>query len=230
MNFLWDIVVRAQQQGKKEEDLFFCQAKEYSPFYEQSFSSLNENRIDSDEIELNLLFRMADIFQEIIHNEYKDMPQWKSYLVDAALHVLLHSDLRHGVTKREIYIRKLLEEMENGIFWGTLAEEFQFIPMDRRSRIATLIFNQMQTGSSLRNFRRGLLIMFPDAVLYQIKEDRRKLLLYLKDSPTEEVERRLQFVQDMFLPIGFDLRVFWKYHFGIVGIDDTMQIDEIAIY
>jgi len=230
LNFLWDIALRAQQQGKKEEDLFFCQAKEYSPFYEQSFSCLNETVIHSDIIELNLLFRLADLFQDILAEDAQDMPQLKRYLIDAALHLILHTDLYHGLTKRDVYIYRLLEELENGTFWRTAAEEFTLIPHEKRSRIATLVLNQIQTGSSLMTFRRGLLVLFPEAVLYQVKTERKKLLLYLEENKTTTNERMLNFIQDMFLPVSYDLRVFWKYHFGIIGVDAAMQIDEIALY
>ena len=57
MNFLWDIVLRAQKQGWREEELFFQQAKEYSPFYEQTFSYINETSISQAGIEVNLLYR-----------------------------------------------------------------------------------------------------------------------------------------------------------------------------
>ena len=79
-------------------------------------------------------------------------------------------------------------------------------------------------------FRRALLVLFPNAVLYQIKADRKKLLLYLKMDKNKTDERMLQLIEDMFLPVSYHLRVFWKYHFGIIGVDDTMKIDEIAIY
>ncbi len=230
MNFLWDIALRAKQQGIREEELFFCQAEEYSPFYEQSFSCLNETKIYNHEIELNLLFRFASIFEYLLAEEVEDYPEFKRYLIDAALHMILYTDLRHGVTKRDIHIRKIREEMENGIFWRDASEEFKLISYEKRNRLATLILNQIQTGSSVMAFRRGILVLFPDAMLYQIKADRKKLLLYLKESKTEVNERILQLVQDMFLPISYELRVFWKYHFGIIGVDGAMKIDEIALY
>ena len=230
LNFLWDIVLRAKQQGTSEMDLFFCQAKEYSPFYEQSFSCLNENRIRSNEIELNLLYRFADMFQEILAEDVEDISQFQRYFIDAALHLILHTDLYHGLTKRDVYIYRLLEELEDGTFWRRAEKEFAIIPNEKRSRIATLVFNQIQTGSSLMTFRRALLVLFPDAVLYQIRTERKKLLLYLSENKTENGERMLLFIQDMFLPISYDLRVFWKYHFGIVGVDEAMRIDEIALY
>ncbi len=230
MNFLWDIAIRAMQQGKKESELFFCQAKDYSPFYEQSFPCLNEKKVENNEVELNLLFRFAHIFQYILARQEEDMQDFRKYFVDAALHVILHTDLRHGLTRKEIFIRKLLEELESGIFWEKGAVEIQLIEPEKRSRIAALAYGQMQTGSSLMTFRKGLLILFPDAVLYQMRAERKKLLLYLECDKSQENERKLQFIQDMFLPVSYQLRVFWKYHFGIIGVDAAMKTDEIAIY
>lgn len=230
MNFLWDMALRAGKQGMEEEELFFCQAKDYSPFYEQAFACLNEKNIHDNEIELNLLFRFAHIFQEILAENGKDFPQFDRYLIDAALHDILYTDLRHGLTKRDIYIRRVMEELEDGTFWKDAAEEFLLIPHEKRNRLAALVLNQMQTGSSVMSFRRGVLVLFPDAILYQIRADRKKLLLYLKENRTEVNERMICFVKDMFLPVSYELRVFWKYHFGIIGVDGAMKIDEIAIY
>lgn len=230
MNFLWDIALRAQQQGIKEEELFLTQAQEYSPFYEQSFSCINETQIRSKTIELNLLFRFADIFQVILSEDAQELPDLNRYLIDAALHVILYSDLHHGVTKRDIYIMRVLYELSQGMYWKEAAERLQIIPKKDRVRIATLMLNQIQTGSSLKMFCKGLIVVYPDALLYQIRRDRKKLLLYLKDDRTEAGEEKLLFIKDLFLPIGYDLRVFWKYHFGIIGVEDAMRIDETAIY
>ncbi|MEE1255040.1 MAG: hypothetical protein UHN47_00795 [Lachnospiraceae bacterium] len=230
MNFLWDIALKAQQQGKREEELLFCQAREYSPFYEQAFSYLNETKVEEAVIELNLLVRFAEIFQYILAEDNRQYPEFEKYLIDAALHMILHADIYHGVSKRDIYIRKLTQEIENGTYWKRAAEEFKLIPFEKRSRIATLVLNQIQTGASVMTFRRALLVLFPNAVLYQIKADRKKLLLYLKMDKNKTDERMLQLIEDMFLPVSYHLRVFWKYHFGIIGVDDTMKIDEIAIY
>lgn len=230
MNFLWDIALTAIGQGMKEEELFFRQAEDYSPFYEQAFSCINEKEVPGREIELNLLFRLAPIFQELLAEEDPVNPQFNRYLADAALHMILYTDLRHGLSKRDICIRKVREELENGVFWKGGAETFRRIPLEQRNGLAALVMTQMQTGSSLMIFRRGIRLLFPDAIIYQLREDRREIPLYLKENRTEERERILRLVQDMLLPVSFHLRVFWQYHFGVIGLDDTMKIDEIALY
>ncbi len=230
MNFLWDIALRAQAQGRAEEDLFFCQAEEFSPFYEQAFTCLNEADLPEGKIELNLFIRFASVFQDILAQEGEAATAFGEYLTDAALHTLLYTDLRQGLSMRDIYIRKIRQELEQGIFWRDAAGTFREISMAERNRLAALALTQMQTGSSLMIFRRSIKVLFPEAVLYQIREDRKKLLLYLSGSKTQQREERLGLVQDLFLPMNYELRTFWTYHFGIIGVDDAMQIDEIAIY
>lgn len=238
MNFLWDMAVRAGEQGKQEEELLFMQAEEYSPFFEQAFPCLNERGITSGTIELNLLYRYADIFQEILSRTLQEemeqdgtqMPEFQKYLTDAALHTLLYTDLRYGMTKREMYIRKLLKELRSGVFWTKAAENFLSVEGSGQIRLAALALTQIQTGSSLGIFRRSLLVLFPDAILYQIRENRKKLLIYIKDQKTEEKEKAVRFIQDMFLPVSYELRVFWEYHVGIIGLPAAMKIDETALY
>lgn len=235
MNFMWDIALRAYTRGIEEQELFFAQAEEYSPFFEQSFPCINEKNVSEHVIELNLLYRFADIFQELLAPEGMGLEegeyaQFRKYFTDAALHTILYTDLRYGLTKREIYIHKILEELRDGTFWRGLAADFGMIDRSRQGRFAALALSQMETGSSLRIFRKGVLILHPDAMLYQIKKEPKKLLLYISAQKTQEREHRLRFVQDMFLPVGFELRVFWKYHFGIIGAEGTMKLDEMALY
>lgn len=230
MNFLWDMAIRAENQGIAEEELFFVQAEDYSPFYEQAFSCLNETKMKAGEVELNLFLRFADIFQEILSDKGDEFPSFRKYLVDVALHLILHTDLRHGLTKKEVYIKQILEELRNGTFSKGMKKGFEGVPRQKQGRVAALMLSQMQNGSSMEIFRRGLRIFYPDAVLYQIRNDRKKLLLYLSDKKTEQKEQMMNLVQEMFLPIHYDLRIFWEYHFGIIGVEDTMKIEEIAIY
>ncbi len=235
MNFMWDIALRAYGQGMDEEDLFFVQADEYSPFFEQSFPCINERKVEGNVIELNLLYRFADIFQEIlapegIGSEEGGHAQFCKYFIDSVLHAILYTDLRHGLTRREIYIHKILEELRNGTFWKDMAEHFSLIEESKQGRFASLVLSQMEVGASLRIFRKGVLILYPDAMLYQIKKEPKKLLLYIRQAKTDTNGCQLQFVQDMFLPVGFELRVFWQYHFGIIGAEGTMKLDEMALY
>ena len=40
----------------------------------------------------------------------------------------------------------------------------------------------------------------------------------------------IKFIQELFLPLGLDIDLFWEKHFGVIGVDITMRIGEIAIF
>lgn len=235
MNFMWDMAIRAGEQGRPEQELFFCQAKEYSPFFEPAFPCLNETKVETGRIELNLLYRFADIFQDILAWEGEDREtgayaRFREFFIDAVLHAILYTDLRDGLTRREVSIRKIQEELLDGSFFRGAAGDFAGMDAGEQYRLASLVLSQMETGSSLGMFRRALKILYPKCLLYQFREDGKKLILYIGMEGTETEKSRFRFVETMFLPVGYELKVFWKYHFGIVGIEGTMRLGETALY
>lgn len=230
MNFIWDITLRAKESKIEENELFFKQAQDYSPYYEQAFSIINQDTIKKKIIEINALYRFSDIFQELLRKEIDDFEEFQTYLFDCAIHILLYTDLKHGISKRELYIRKFMEEIAEGNFGEEVAENFGCIKLHQQNRLTTLVLAQQQTGSSLVLFRKAVLVLYPAAMLYQVKAEKQKLLLYVDDKKTAKKEKALNFVLEMFLPLSYQVRVFWQYHFGVIGIEETMQIDEIEIY
>ena len=47
---------------------------------------------------------------------------------------------------------------------------------------------------------------------------------------TEGDRERLEFLEDMFLPINYQVFLFWEHHFGIMDIDETMVMDEMVLF
>ena len=68
MNYIWEILLRARAQGLSDNELFFAQAEDCSPWYEQSFPCLNEDTVTGPVVEINSLYRFSEIFQDLLHN------------------------------------------------------------------------------------------------------------------------------------------------------------------
>lgn len=230
MNFIWDIVLRAKKSDLTEQKLFFHPAQECSPWYEQSFPVLNEDTVEGPEIEYNPLYRFDALFHDLLREEFDELPEFRKYLFDAVSHLLVQIDLHHGLTKRDFYIQRLLCELESGRYGPSVAEHIRSIQKEKRNRLAALALTQIQTGSNLLLFRKAVLVLFPEAMLYQERYDAKKILLYVGMAKTEELEQSIQFIEEVFLPVSFHLRTFWEYHFGVVGVDAVMKIDQIEIY
>lgn len=49
MNYIWDITIKAHLDGFRKYELFFNQGKHISPWYEQSFTNINQSKIENTE-------------------------------------------------------------------------------------------------------------------------------------------------------------------------------------
>ena len=226
MNFIWDILIRAKECGVDEHTLFFAQGKACSPWYEQSFTCLNETEIMDGIIEINSLYRFADIFQDLIHG-IGDSP-YGAYLFDVAIHILADRETLTGLSICDFYVQRLIFDLQRGAFGQTTAEAFHSTSIKDKRKFASLVLTQYKVGSSLLLFRQVITIFYPEAILYQVRLQPEILLLYLGSSSAER--RQVTILQELFVPIQYQLRTFGTHHFGVLGVDATLFTDTIEIY
>lgn len=133
-----------------------------------------------------------------------------------------------GLSKRDIYVQKLRCDLLDGEFGGTAARVIQSLSDDRQRVVASMLLAQYETGSSLLMYRKAMTFFYPDAMLYQLKENPEQILLYLG---LVHADRQIvQMLEDLFLPLQYQVRIFWTKHFGVWGVDATLVLDEIEIY
>ena len=226
MNYIWEILLRARTGGVPDQELFFAQAKECSPWYEQSFPCLNEDAVTGPVVEINSLYRFSAVFQELLH-EMEDS-EYLRFLFDAAVHVLAAQETMMGLSKRDFYVQKLRRDLLAGEFCGSVAQTVQAFSDDRQRGVASLLLMQYETGSSLLMYRKALTYFYPDAMLYQLKAHPEQLLLYL--GLTDADRQTVQMLEDLFLPLQYQVRIFWTKHFGVWDVDASLVMDEIEIY
>lgn len=236
MNFIWDIVLQAEAQGMDKAELLFQQAKEFSPYCEQAFSCINQDWLDGTAVEINALYRFSHIFQELLHPELlarpenQDLAECAACFFDVIVHLLSEIDLKHGLTKREYFVRQVRAELLGGTYGQKAAEAAALMERKLQYSLANELLTQIQTGTSLQIFRRVVRTVFDSSIIYQSNYNGKELLLYLGEKETKEKEQMARLLLDLFLPFGFSARLFWDYHFGIIGVDATMQADGIALF
>ena len=230
MNYAYEIVKKAHTQGIKTESLFFCQAKQYSPWYEQSFPCLNQKTIEDTTIEINGLFRYFRLFHRLLHQEIAVYPELRRYMFDLFIHFLCELDLHKDLTREDFYVYRLEYEMLEGIFGAEYARVLAGMQDWERKNAVKLVYRQMAMRVTLSGFRKAVRLFYPDALLYQMREKETQLLLYLGIRKTAKETEKVNFLIGLFLPLGFDLRIFWDKHFGVVGVGATMQPDSIEIF
>jgi len=229
MNYIWDIVIKAKQNGIKADKLFFKQGKDVSPWYEQSFSSINQNEVDDSKIEINSLYRFNDLFGKYLHEGFLENIEFKEKFFNLVIHFLSEIDLAKGISKESIYLLQLEEEIDNGVFGEKIRDNFKVFNKNEKDKILPIVLLQLKLGSSLYNFRQALKNIYPDVLLYQIKEKPHRILIYLGIKKTDKQVRKIKFINDMFLPIEYNVRMFWENHFGVGGVEVTLNLDDIEL-
>ncbi|MNG29336.1 hypothetical protein D3C84_1147480 [compost metagenome] len=72
--------------------------------------------------------------------------------------------------------------------------------------------------------------VFKRSTIYAICEEKDELILYVGQEETVESRGKVELILDLFLPVRFRTELYWSRHFGILGVEDTMRLDTMALY
>ena len=231
MNYIWELLIKAEKQGITKKEIHFTQAQNFSPYMELSPQIINTQLIEHEHpIEVNLYYRYFEIFKEIFHPNSKINEEIKEYLVDIVIHFLAEIDRRQGMNKREYYIRFLWRDILGNVFGTHMSDIFYTFSKTEQELILFNILRLYQTGETLYLLKDTLKRLFANCTIYTKSEGTDEVLLYIGKAKNSIDHGKVQFVQTLFLPIGFNLEVYWENHFGIIDTEETMQIDRIALY
>ncbi len=229
MNYIWDLLIRAEDEGFSTKDIYFHLAKIYSPYMELSPQLLNTQFVEQH-VEVNPYYRYFEIFKNLFPPENTSEIELREGLLDILIHFLAEIDRMQGMNKREFFVRFILREIEAYVFGSFIRSNFNAFTKKEQEIVALNLLRLYQTGEEIYLLKDTMKRLFKRCRIYVKSEERDELLLYIGQKPTEQNQQKVQLVQDIFLPIGFHIEVFWHYHFGIIDEEDTMRLDQIALY
>ncbi len=235
MRYLWEVLLEAGKEQVPEESLRFIHAPLGSGYMELSLPCLNQAWLEEDgrsgdiSIEVNTYYRFYDIFHGMFPPDPMEFPSLRESLTNLSLHMLAQNDVRSGMT-REDYHKALLAAETEGGGYGEAAREV-FLSMTGEEQ-------ELLLGGWLRSFRIGSVLpifldmvhgLVADSIVYHNRECPDEILIYTGLKKERKLEQRIQFLINTFLDIRYRVDIFYEYHFGIIGVEATMQIGEIAI-
>ena len=232
---IWDIVLQAAKDGWKSEQLFFQPTENCSPYLEQSFKSVNEKNVDTNLIEVNPLYRFSPIFEYLLHRDVMDLvfAEQKEFILfyfDLLTHILAEIDLCHGMTTREFFIRKIRRELLEGVYGKVARVGVEELSREQQLIIADELLKVFATGSSVRSFCDVMKQIFKGCLIYQDRLHPQKIYAYIGRERDEKFQKIWQMIRETFLPLDMEVKEFWAAHFGILDVDATMKVDNIAIF
>jgi hypothetical protein len=230
MNYVWEAALKAIELGISPDDLVFRPARSPNPCLEVNLPDINSESFEGDTIEINALYRFSSIFGDLIDTGWADWQEARLALFNALFHAISDMEARQGVSRREFYLRFLEADIETAVFGPALSEGMACFERKERRLILGALLKQYRMGFSLQILRELFRRLYPSSNLYLFIDGGKRLLIYLGRERTTERERRLAVIQDLFIPMDYQVTLFWEKHFGIIGVDETMIPGEIMMF
>lgn len=229
MNYARDVIIALRQEGREEKSLKFVPAKSFSPYMELSDECINFREVEA-EIEINPYYRYYEIFKDLFNINNEEDVELRETLFDIVMHFIAEIDAMSGMTKREFYLKFIIEDITNGILGERIKKNFEMFNYNEKIIIAENLIKMYKTGQTLYLLRDTVRRIFLNTIIYANYEVKDELLFYIPYARSEINEAKIEFIKEFFLPINFRTEMYWEDHFGVIEVEETMKIDGIAIY
>ncbi len=230
MNYAWEAVLQAEKHGRDRDNIRFVEASDPSPYIEVSVMDLNQESPEEDRVEINPLYRLGDVLGRLFDRNIEGYASLRDVFFDVCMHQIVRTDLREGLAKEDFYHSLIIHDIEKGRYGQTAHRRFSFFHKEEQKHIARSYLQLLKTGNYPEEFRRVMLRLYPKVFIYENNETAYELLVYLGVEESGEERERTAFLREMFLPMQETVHWFYAHHFGIIGVDETMVVDEMVIF
>ena len=235
MRYLWEVLLAAREEGIREEKLRFVHTPSGSGYMEISLPCLNQTWVEEDDetgnvsIGVNTYYRFYDIFHNMFPPDAAEFPALRESLTNLSLHMLAQNDIRKGLTKDDYHKRLLEKEILSEGFGAAARDVFQAMNRAEQETLLGGWLNSFRVGSALPIFLDMVHGLVADSIVYHSNERPNEVLIYTGLRKERNLEQRIRFLIDTFLDFRYHTEIFYEYHFGIIGVEETMRVGEIAI-
>ena len=221
MKDLWKEICENKYQTR------FHQAGSYSPYSEMVADGI-QKKDGLTYIQMNSFYRYDVIMQPLFRNKNINEQQ-REWLFDCYMHYLTLLEYRTGTTEQEYRRRSIWNALDHGEYGEDVKRIFVNLSSEQKYIIADAMWKQKKLDASVWLFSETMSDVLQDGILYKNELQEKELYLYLNVEKQQKIVETIRLMEQLFLPIGYTLRIFWKRHFAMVGEQQTMKIDEIEL-
>lgn len=183
--------------------------------------------------EVNPLLRFAKIFGELAPLRDDEIFKFKfniKELDNVILHFLAALDKTRGLCEKQIivnYIEKTL--IKGGKLGELVTENWPLLRMRHKEIILNVLEAKLTTEKTSNDYFfmacqksfKGISLIFERSTeIYYF---------YVADAETEYNTLLMETIKYLFWELENNLHIIWNYHYGILGVNDTMRIGNIRI-
>jgi len=229
MTYLWELLLRAEEQDFPREKIHFRQTKTPSPYMEVAYEELNREHLDENPVEVNAYYRFSAIFDCLLDG-LEEYPEFRECLYDILMQYVAEINIREGLCKNEYFGLFLRKDAKDGKFGKQFKEVFQAFARHQIRFVVENMVRLYRLGPSFALIRSVLRQLYPKSIIYLDKVDQRELLIYIGKKETPELKKQVDFLLALFVPFDYKVHLFWDAHFGIINVIETLDLDEFVIY
>lgn len=229
MNYIWELSIKAKNINIDEDNIFYKFGRPFSAYMELSFENMNQNDI-LHEVEINPYYRYYRIFKNLFNPNINENTELIEITHDLAIHHLKDIDVLMGMSKREYYIKFIIDDMKNGLFGQCIKDKIGFFSKEEQKILGNNILNLFLTGEGIYLLKNTMRKIFTNTYIFSNASEKDEIVFFLRTERTKEREEKLELIKYLFLPFKCIVEVYWEHIFGIIGIDELMKIDKIMNY
>lgn len=229
MTYLWEILLKADEQEFPREKIRFIQTRTPAPYMEVTYDELNRQHVDEAPVEVNAYYRFSSIFDHVL-NGLEDYPELRNCLYDILMHYVAEINMREGLCINEYFGLFLRDDVRSGKFGRQFKEVLQTFPRHQVRFVVENMVRLYELGPSVTLFQAVMRQIYPRSIIYLDAVERRELLIYIGRKEIPEYYRQVEFLLALFVPFDYIAHLFWDMHFGIIGVNETLELDELVLY
>ncbi|WP_026747430.1 hypothetical protein [Leptotrichia trevisanii] len=192
--------------------------------------NLTMENVPKKESKINGFRRRNNIVKEEKEN-ISVLRNFKKNIENNVINYLRELDFVSGTTVIDVICEKISEDIKKGTLGINLKRHFSILNREEQGYVVLLIYNEKINGvNCMKNFKLGIKYFFLDSLIYRQKSEKNKIIVYINKPKNKENVAKIKTLELLFLEFGMELKVFWKNHFGVVNVDETVKIDEIAVF
>ncbi len=229
MNYVWEVPIRAKHQQVDLSDVNFKLSQNFSPYLELSNEFLNKKEVQP-QIEVNPYYRFFTIFRQLFSADYYKYDELRNVLFDLLIHFLAQTDSYQGMDKIEFYQKFIRRDIKNNAFGTVVKDCFEYFTLAEINILLEQIYKFYSIGKHFFFLEETVKKIFSKIIFYLKQRGDNEVILFINEAKTDKNKAKLKIIKEIFLPLDYKLEVYWQDHFGIIGVEETMQINKIAIY
>ena len=230
MNYMWEALLYGEEHGLTKNSIRFVPSGISNPYREVFFTNVNKPIISENPIEVNAYYRYSSVFGPLLTEDIERYSEFQHVLFDILAHYLSELDLRSGYSRIYYYIRFLCNDISSGLFGQENAERINYFSRSEKQLVSAGLLHLYQVGTSTRLVASLLRELYPSSAVYLDAISVIQLLIYIGKKEDKKLTEQLATICYLFIPADYSVKLFWEIHFGLIGVDETMEIGSIMMY